>query len=74
MDTSLIEEAKQLKNWFEEHEVPQTMQIDKATFSPDLKFTVRKLLEQATSNHEAAKIRGCVVLLKKIKANIEMEK
>ena len=41
------EEVNELKKWFDSQELPPTMQIDKAAFTPNLKDTVDMLFEQA---------------------------
>lgn len=47
-----LEEVQELVTWFKTIELPQSMQIDIATFCPDLKSTVDALCEQALSHHE----------------------
>lgn len=71
MKTHTIEEIDELKAWFEKQTLPQTMQIDKATFSPDLKVTVKMLFEQAAICHDNPKMQGCILLLKKIKDKLK---
>ncbi len=71
MQPITIEEINELKAWFETQDLPQTMQIDKATFSPNLKLTVKMLLDQSVICHENPKMQGSIVLLKKIKAKLE---
>ncbi len=71
MKTHTIEEVNQLKTWFEAQELPQTMYIDKATYTPNLKETIGMLFEQAYVCYENPKMQGCIILLKKIKANLE---
>lgn len=73
MKSTTIEELNELKAWFESQELPQTMQIDKATFTPDLKETIDMLFEQAYIYNENPKMQGSILLLKKIKAKIEEE-
>ena len=42
------EEVNELKKWFDSQELPPTMQIDKAAFTPNLKDTVDMLFEHVT--------------------------
>lgn len=65
------EEVNVLKAWFDARSLPKTMQIDKATFTPNLKDTVDMLFEQAYICHENPKMQGCLYLLEKIKSNLE---
>lgn len=67
--TYTIEEVDELKNWFETHrnKLPQTMQIDKSAFTPNLPETVIMLLEQAYVCYENPKMQGCIRLLERIK-------
>ena len=67
--TSTIEEVDELKNWFEANKdrLPQTMQIDKSAFTPNLHETVVMLLEQAYVCYENPKMQGCIRLLERIK-------
>ena len=71
--TYTIEEVDELKNWFEANKdrLPQTMQIDKSAFTPNLPETVVMLLEQAYVCYENPKMQGSIRLLKKIKKLIE---
>ena len=50
------EEVNELKKWFDSQELPPTMQIDKAAFTPNLKDTVDMLFEQAYVCYENPKI------------------
>ena len=65
------EEVNELKKWFDSQELPPTMQIDKAAFTPNLKDTVDMLFEQAYVCYENPKMQGCLYLLEKIKSNLE---
>lgn len=62
------EEMEELKNWFEIHveNLPESLQIDTSIFTPDLKKTIRMLLEQALVCHKNPKMQGSIILLKKI--------
>lgn len=74
MKTHTIEELNELKAWFESQNLPQTMHIDKATYTPNLKETIDMLFEQSYIYYENAKMQGSILLLKKIKAKIEEDK
>ena len=41
------EELKALKDWFANQDLPQGLQVDKATNIPNLKETVARLFDQA---------------------------
>ena len=71
--THTIEEIDELKNWFEENsnKLPQMMQIDSSAFTPDLPKTVDMLFDQAYICYENPKMQGCILLLKRIKKNLE---
>jgi hypothetical protein len=47
------------------------MQIDSSAFTPDLKETIDMLFDQAYICYENPKMQGCILILKKIKKNIE---
>lgn len=68
------EQVDELKRWFDTQTLPQTMQIDKSAFSPNLKDTVAMLFEQAYICYENPKMQGCLLLLEKIKKNLEEKK
>ena len=42
-----VEEVDELKKWFDNQILPQSMQINSSAYSPDLKDTVAMLFEQA---------------------------
>ena len=71
--THTIEEVNELRVWFEsiEDKLPATMQIDSSAFTPDLKETIDMLFDQAYICYENPKMQGCILILKKIKTNIE---
>lgn len=66
-----LDEVKELKKWFDAQTLPQDMQIDKATYTPRLKDTVNMLFDQAFVCHANPKMQGCLILLEKIKSNLE---
>ena len=55
------QDADALCSWFKTRELPKSLQVDKATFIPNLAFTVNSLCECA----------GYLIQLDKIKAAIE---
>lgn len=65
------EEFKKLKTWFDTQDLPESLQVDKATFIPRLKDTVIMLLEQAKVCHENPKMQGYLILLEHIKQKLE---
>lgn len=66
-----IEELRQLEEWFEGRDLPQEMHLDKATYIPDLKETVSHLCMQAEVCYENPKMQGCIILLERIKEQLE---
>ena len=65
------EELKALKDWFANQDLPQGLQVDKATNTPNLKETVARLFDQAEACFENPKMQGCLILLENIKAKLE---
>lgn len=74
MKTHTIEELNELRAWFDSQNLPQTMYIDKATYTPDLKETIDMLFDQSYIYYENPKMQGSILLLKKIKTRLEEEK
>lgn len=68
-----LEEVDALKRWFDEqgNNIPSEMAIEKSTYSPNLKLTIQMLFEQAYVCYNNPKMQGCLLLLEKIKSNIE---
>ena len=68
-----LEEINELKNWFDGQmaNIPATMQIEKGCYTPDLASTFDMLFDQAYICYENPKMQGCILLLKKIKKNLE---
>lgn len=68
-----LEEVDALKRWFDEqgNNIPSEMAIEKSTYSPNLKLTIQILFEQAYICYNNPKMQGCLLLLEKIKSNIE---
>ena len=67
------EDINELKAWFDAQELPQSMQINSAAFTPDLKKTVDMLFDQAYIAYSNFKMHGCIYLLEEIKANLEKQ-
>ena len=65
------EEVNELKKWFDNQTLPQSMQINSSAYSPDLKDTVAMLFEQAYICCNNPKMQGCLLLLENIKKNLE---
>ncbi len=68
-----LEEVDALKRWFDEqgNNIPSEMAIEKSTYSPNLRLTIQMLFEQAYICYNNPKMQGCLLLLEKIKNNIE---
>lgn len=64
------EELKALREWFASQQLPQSLQVDKATYIPNLKETVERLFSQAEVCFENPKMQGCLILLENIKARL----
>ena len=69
-----VEEVDELKKWFDNQTLPQSMQINSSAYSPDLKDTVAMLFEQAYICFNNPKMQGCLLLLENIKKNLEEKK
>lgn len=67
MKSHTIEEINELKAWFETSHLPESLQLDQATFIPNLADTVDSLFIQAYIYYENPKMQGGIILLKKIK-------
>lgn len=68
-----IDEIDELKKWFDDNRdiIPNNMQIDSSAFTPNLPETINMLFEQAYICYDNPKMQGCIMLLKKIKENID---
>lgn len=68
-----LEEINELKNWFDSQKtnIPATMQIEKGCYTPNLANTIDMLFDQAYICYENPKMQGCILLLEKIKKNLE---
>lgn len=65
------DELEELITWFEKYPCPKELQVDEATYMPDLRDTIARLAGQARICYENPKMQGCIILLKKIKEAIE---
>ena len=67
------EELNEIIAWFNDHasQLPNTMQINKSAFTPDLALTVESCIMQAQQCLGNYKMEGAFLLLKQIRANIE---
>ena len=64
------EELKTLFKWFDAQVLPDTMQLDNATYIPDVRETLSRLKDQAVLCRENPKMQGCIILLERIKAKL----
>jgi hypothetical protein len=64
------EEIQALKEWFDTHELPQTMQIDPCTYTPNVAKTVDALMVQALRFHSNPNMYGGLYVLERIRAHI----
>ena len=71
--THTIEEIDELRTWFEENKnkFPQSMQLDASAYIPNLATTIDMLFEQAYVCYNNPKMQGPILILKKIKKNLE---
>ncbi len=67
----ILEEVNKLKDWFDAQVLPSTIQVDRATYIPDLKKTVNMLIEQVNCCHADSTMQGCFIILNKIKKKLE---
>ena len=65
------EELEELIRWFDDKNLPQSLQLDKATFIPDVKDTLERLIMQAEVSYSNPKIQGPIFLLERLKAKLE---
>lgn len=59
--------------WFEERmeQLPQSLQVNQSTFSPDLRVTVRALITTVKSNKPDTVFSGYMELLMQIKDRLQ---
>lgn len=65
------DELKELEEWFNGEKLPDSIQLDKATYIPNLKDTLAKLFVQADINCDNPKMQGPIYLLERLKAKLE---
>lgn len=64
------EELAGLLEWFTGRDLPESLQIDDATFTPNLRETIERLSGQARLCFKNPKMQGCIYLLEKIKSKL----
>lgn len=65
------EELTELEAWFKSIQLPESLQLDKATFIPDVRETLDRLVLQAEINCDNPKMQGPIYLLERLKAKLE---
>lgn len=65
------EELAELEAWFKGIQLPESLQLDKATFIPDVRETLDRLVLQAEINCDNPKMQGPIYLLERLKAKLE---
>ncbi|MBM6865431.1 hypothetical protein H6A66_09660 [Bacteroides caecigallinarum] len=65
------EELAELEAWFKDIQLPESLQLDKATFIPDVRETLDRLVLQAEINCDNPKMQGPIYLLERLKAKLE---
>ena len=65
------EELTELIRWFDNKDLPKSLQLDKAVYIPDLKDTLEKLFIQAEVNYNNPKTQGPIFLLERLKAKLQ---
>lgn len=65
------EELAELEAWFKSIQLPESLQLDKATFIPDVRETLDRLVLQAEINCDNPKMQGPIYLLERLKAKLE---
>lgn len=65
---NIRKELEELKAGFSAMTLPESLQLDKATYIPDLKDTLERLFLQADIYCENPKMQGSVLLLRRIRA------
>ena len=66
-----LEELHELRDWFEAQSLPKELQLDKATFIPNLSDTIKRLVIQSEINYDNPKMQGCILLLQRLKEKLE---
>lgn len=65
------DELRELEEWFNGRELPEDIQLDKATYIPNVKDTIGRLMIQAEINCDNPKMQGSIYLLERLKAKLE---
>lgn len=65
------EELAELEAWFKSIQLPESLQLDKATFIPDVRETLDRLVLQAEINCDNPKMQGPIYLLERLKTKLE---
>lgn len=65
------EELAELEAWFKSIQLPESLQLDKATFILDVRETLDRLVLQAEINCDNPKMQGPIYLLERLKAKLE---
>lgn len=65
------EELHELEEWFNNVQLPESIQLDKATFIPNVKDTLSRLILQAEINCDNPKMQGAIYILERLKAKLE---
>ena len=66
-----LDELHELEEWFDKQDLPEELQLDKATYIPHLRDTIKRLLIQSRLNYNNPKMQGCIILLQHLKAKLE---
>lgn len=65
------DELRDLEEWFNNINLPESIQLDKATYIPNVKDTINRLMVQAEINCDNPKMQGPIYLLERLKAKLE---
>lgn len=66
-----LDELHELQQWFDSQKLPDSLQLDKATYIPKLRDTIRRLVIQSEINYDNPKMQGCIILLQRLKEKLE---
>lgn len=61
------DELRELEEWFNSRELPKDIQLDKATYIPNVKETIRRLMIQAEINCNNPKMQGAIYILERLR-------
>lgn len=65
------DELHELHQWFDKQNLPESLQLDKATYIPKLRDTIKRLVAQSEINCDNPKMQGCIILLQRLKEKLE---